>query len=70
MAITDDQMAKLKAKAKNSNISIPSEFPEGGYDYDGLCIVPGNEKYFTSEAEADEYRAAAYERSLAEFFGQ
>lgn len=47
-------LEQMREKAKKSNISTPP-FPEGGFEYKGFCVVPGDSKYFTSTDEVDDF---------------
>ena len=54
---------ELREKMKKSNIVVPP-FPENSYHYEDLCIVPGNDKYFTSKEEVDTYFDMLMEREF------
>lgn len=57
-------MEKMREKAKMSNISTPP-FPRGGFEYKGFCVVPDDDKYFTSTDEIDEFASMLIKEEFA-----
>ena len=49
----------LLAKSRYSMVCV--DMPLGSHEYKGFCVLPSDNKYFTSNEEVDEYEQVVLE---------